>query len=186
MKNRFGMEDVGRLSFVGSCSLFNQLFLSDPEFCAYKQTGQEPHLLLMRAVRYRMEGKMFLSNLTEPQKTAFYNIALGLIYSDDILDINEAHLMAKFKSEMGLSNEKIPKNENTKDLLKAFDTKQSKAILVLELLILAYSDGDFNVDESTYIREIVDTLGINSFDFTEMRWWVEKKTALDREARKFF
>ena len=101
---------------------------------------------------------MFLFNLTEPQRIAFYSIALGLIYSDDILDINEAHLMAKFKSEMDLSNEKIPRNENTKDLLKAFDTKQSKAILVLELLILAYSDDDFNVDESTYIREIVDYL----------------------------
>jgi len=129
---------------------------------------------------------MFLSDLTEPQQTAFYDIALGLIYSDDILDINEAQLMAKFKSEMGLSNRKISKNRNIADLLKAFDTKQSKAILIIELLILANSDDDFNIDENNYIQKIVDTLEINSFDFTEMKWWVEKKAALDKEVRKFF
>ena len=129
---------------------------------------------------------MFLSDLTEPQKNAFHDIALGLIYSDDILGIYEAQLMAKLKNEMGLSNRKISENENPLDLLKAFDTKQSKAILILELLILANIDDDFNTDENTYIQRIVDTLEINSFDFTEMKWWVEKKAALDKEARKFF
>lgn len=129
---------------------------------------------------------MFLSDLTEPQKAAFYNIAMGLIYSDEILDINEAELMAKFKSEMDMSNKKIQNHKNMEDSLKAFDTKQSKAILILELLTLAYSDDDFNVDESTYIQKIIETLEINSFDFTEMKWWVEKKIALDKEARKFF
>ena len=129
---------------------------------------------------------MFLSDLTEPQKAAFYDIAMGLIYSDDILDMNEAQLMAKLKNEMGLSNKKIQINENIQDSLKAFDTKQSKAILILELLILAHSDDDFNIDENTYIKKIVDALEINSFDFTEMKWWVEKKAALDKEARKFF
>ena len=126
---------------------------------------------------------MFLSDLTEPQKTAFYNIAMGLIYSDDILDMNEAELMAKFKSEMGLSEKKIPKNENLEDLLKAFNTKQSKAILILELLILANIDDDFNADESAYIQKIVETLEINSFDFTEMKWWVEPSTAVTMKNR---
>ena len=129
---------------------------------------------------------MFLSDLTEPQKAAFYNIAMGLIYSDEILDINEAELMAKFKSEMGMSNKKIQNHENIEDSLKAFDSKQSKAILILELLILANSDDHFNVDESTYIQKIIEALEINSFDFTEMKWWVEKKITLDKEARKFF
>ena len=129
---------------------------------------------------------MFLSDLTEPQKAAFYNIAMGLIYSDEILDINEADLMAKFKSEMGMSNKKIQNHENIEDSLKAFDSKQSKAILILELLILANSDDHFNVDESTYIQKIIEALEINSFDFTEMKWWVEKKITLDKEARKFF
>ena len=56
--------------------------------------------------------------------------------------------------------------------------------MIIELLILAYSDDDFNVDENTYIQKIVDTLEINSFDFTEMKWWVEKKAALDKELRE--
>ena len=125
---------------------------------------------------------MFLSELTEQQKISFSNIALDLIYSDEILDINEAQLMAKLEREMGLANKNIPKNKD----LQAFDTRKSKAIVILELLMIAYSDEDFNVDESNYIKKIADFLEINSMDFTEMKWWAKKKSELDKEASKFF
>ena len=70
--------------------------------------------------------------------------------------------------------------------LQAFDTRKSKAIVILELLMIAYSDEDFNVDESNYIKKIADFLEINSMDFTEMKWWAKKKSELDKEALKFF
>ena len=59
---------------------------------------------------------MFLSDLTEKQKTAFYNIAMGLIYSDEILDTNEAQLMSKLNNEMGLTKKETPKNQTQEDL----------------------------------------------------------------------
>ena len=125
---------------------------------------------------------MFLADLSGQQKISFHNIAMDLIYSDEILDINEAHLMAKLEREMGLANKNIPKNKD----LQAFDTRKSKAIVILELLMIAYSDEDFNVDESNYIKKIADFLEINSMDFTEMKWWAKKKSELDKEALKFF
>ena len=125
---------------------------------------------------------MFLADLSGQQKISFHNIAMDLIYSDEILDINEAHLMAKLEREMGLANKNIPKNKD----LQAFDTRKSKAIVILELLMIAYSDEDFNVDESNYIKKIADFLEINSMDFTEMKWWAKKKSELDKEASKFF
>ena len=125
---------------------------------------------------------MFLADLSGQQKISFHNIAMDLIYSDEILDINEAQLMAKLEREMGLANKNIPKNKD----LQAFDTRKSKAIVILELLMIAYSDEDFNVDESNYIKKIADFLEINSMDFTEMKWWAKKKSELDKEASKFF
>ena len=125
---------------------------------------------------------MFLADLSGQQKISFHNIAMDLIYSDEILDINEAQLMAKLEREMGLANKNIPKNKD----LQAFDTRKSKAIVILELLMIAYSDEDFNVDESNYIKKIADFLEINSMDFTEMKWWAKKKSELDKEALKFF
>ena len=125
---------------------------------------------------------MFLSDLTEEQKITFYNIAMDLVYSDEILDINEAQLIARLEKEMGLSNKDIPKNKD----LQSFDTKKSKSIAILELLMIAYIDEDFNVEESNYIKKIADFLEVNSMDFTEMKWWVKKKIEHDKEALKFF
>ncbi|MBN2435627.1 MAG: hypothetical protein JXK07_10220 [Spirochaetes bacterium] len=129
---------------------------------------------------------MFLQDLTEPQRVAFHNIARQLIYSDEILDINEAQLMAILEREMELSDKEIPTLKNIDESLMVFDTKKSKAIVILELLILAAIDGDFNVDESTFIQKIADSLHIHSIDFTEMKWWAKKKADLDKEAQKFF
>ena len=129
---------------------------------------------------------MFLSELTEPQKTAFHNIAMGLIYSDDILDINEANLMANLIREMGLSSKIISKKQNPEEVLEVFDTKKSKTIVILELLILGNSDDDFNIDENNYIQKIADSLGINSLEFSDMKWWAKKKADLDKEVLKFF
>jgi uncharacterized tellurite resistance protein B-like protein len=129
---------------------------------------------------------MFLTDLTEEQKNAFHNIAMDLIYSDEILDTNEAKLMTKLDSEMGLSKKETSKNKDQEKLLSAFETKKSKAIVILELLMLAYSDDDFNIDESNYIQNIANSLGVSSIDFTEMKWWARKKTDLDKEVLKFF
>ncbi len=125
---------------------------------------------------------MFLSEFTEQQKITFHNIAMDLIYSDEILDINEAQLMTKLEKEMGLSNKDIPKNKD----LQLFDTKKSKAIVILELLMIAHSDEDLNIDENSYIKKIADYLEISSMDFTEMKWWAKKKAELDKEVLKFF
>ena len=75
-----------------------------------------------------------------------------LSISYEIIDINEARLIAKLDSEIGLSNKKTPKNKNREGLLQTFDTKRSKAIIILELLLLAHSDNDFNSDESNHIK----------------------------------
>jgi uncharacterized tellurite resistance protein B-like protein len=125
---------------------------------------------------------MFLSELTEQQKIAFHNIAVDLIYSDEILDINEAQLIAKLEKEMDLSGKEIPKNKD----LQLFDTKKSKAVVMLELLMIAHSDEDFNSEENSYIKKIADFLEISSMDFTEMKWWAKKKADLDKEASRFF
>lgn len=129
---------------------------------------------------------MFLSDLTELQKIAFHNIARHLIYSDEILDTNEARLMEILDSEMGFSNRVIPALKNIDESLRVFDTRKSRAIVILELLNLASADGDFNVDEGNFIRKIADSLQINSIDFTEMKWWAKKKADLDAETLKFF
>jgi hypothetical protein len=54
-----------------------------------------------------MEGMMFLSDLTEPQKIAFCDIAMGLIYSDEDQDkclcVDDIHV----------SNSNFPNNGST-------------------------------------------------------------------------
>ena len=129
---------------------------------------------------------MFLSELTELQKIAFHNIAKQLIFSDEILDMNEARLLTILESEMDFSGREIPAIENLDESLSVFDTKKSKAIAVLELLNLAIIDDDFNTDESVFIQKIADSLKISPMDYTEMKWWAKKKADLDKEAQKFF
>ncbi len=129
---------------------------------------------------------MFLSDLTELQKAAFYNIAKKLIYSDDILDVNEADLMGKLEREMNMPGSSVPVQENLEESLKTFDSKKSKAVVILELLVLANIDDDFNTEEDGFIKNIADSFGISSIDFSGMKWWAAKKLDVDREASKFF
>ncbi len=129
---------------------------------------------------------MFLNDLIEPQKIDFHNLAVGLIYSDEILDMNEALFITRLDNEMGISGKKIPKNKNPEELFEVFDTKKSKAIVILELLNLAYSDDNFNIDENSYIQHIADSLKISPIDFTEMKWWAKKNSDIFKEALRFF
>ena len=113
-------------------------------------------------------------------------VNLQLIYSDEILDMNEALLITRLDNEMGISGQKIPKNKISEELFEVYDTKKSKAIVILELLNLAYSDDNFNINENSYIQHIADSLKIITIDFTEMKWWAKKNNDVFKEALRFF
>lgn len=127
---------------------------------------------------------MFLSELSKDQKIAFHNIAIQLIYYDDILDTAEAGLIKNLDFEMGLLGKKIPSNDVTEELLKLFDTKKSKIILLIELILIGNIDNEYSVEESEFIKQLAESLSISQIELMEMESWVFRKLSIDKEARR--
>ncbi len=131
---------------------------------------------------------MLLSMLEETQKEPFLVLAKKCIDSDEIVDMNEAQVFSGMKEEMGLGSKVLNLDDGVEiqHLVSVFTTKKSKAIVMLELLKIGLSDGDYSFEERDFIKNISDAMELSSNDLFLMRSWVEKKIKLDAELDKFF
>lgn len=128
---------------------------------------------------------MFLSELTREQQIAFYVFARDFITADDILAIKEYDMMSIFESEMDLSHKDVPEITDPESLLSHFDTRKSRSILLLELILLGYSDNDYCAEESDFIKRIAGLVGVDLSEVSEMEDWVKRAIAVNHEVTKF-
>jgi len=58
-------------------------------------------------------------------------------------------------------------------------------VVMLELLKICLSDGDYSFDERDFVRRVSDAMELSTNDLFVMRSWVEKKIKLDSKLNKF-
>ncbi len=131
---------------------------------------------------------MLLSMLEENQKEPFLLLAKKCIDSDEIVDMNEAQLFSSMREEMGLDVGALNLDETVEiqEIVPVFNTRESKVVVMLELLKISLSDGDYSIEERDFVRNVSDAMGLSSNDLFVMRSWVEKKIKLDTELNTFF
>lgn len=129
---------------------------------------------------------MFLYSLSQEQKKSFLGLAHRFITTDNCLAPQEEDLLKIMTTEMGLSTDtEIPTLE-LPQLLTAFDTRQAKIAILLELVGLGYSDNDFHPEENGFVRQVADTFGILEDEIKAMENWVLRQMMLVQEAAGFF
>lgn len=129
---------------------------------------------------------MFLYRLSPPQQRTFIGLAKKFIEVDAIVEVVEAEALHRIAAETGISAATIDPIPPSAENLAVFDTPASRAIVTLELLGLAYGDGEIHPRENAVITEIATSFGISSDKLRQMAHWVVRHEALIFEAESFF
>lgn len=129
---------------------------------------------------------MFLTLLTEKQKAAFLTLAKRLIESDAHLSLEGQNLIEIMSREMGFPPGLDIQLGEIADALHEFDSRKARVAVLLELLGLAHSDGDYGTEEKHLIGQIATAFQISKEEVSVMENWALRQLALAYEATQFF
>jgi len=105
-------------------------------------------------------------------------LATRMALADAQVKPEEVLILEDFTSVFG-SDIKIPPNEVYGPVnVDAFDTAQSRKIALLGMLVVAYSDSHFHVDESSVLLDTADAFGIDGPELHQMKTWAQRAAAL--------
>jgi hypothetical protein len=130
--------------------------------------------------------QMFLTLLNDRQKTAFLALAGRVIRSDARLSLDENGLRDLINREMGLPRDLAIQPAEIKDVVKEFDSRNPRIAVLLELLGLAYSNGDCSKESKRMIEQIAAEFAVSDSELLAMENWALRQLALACEATEFF
>jgi len=65
--------------------------------------------------------------------------------------------------------------------VEAFDTRESQIIALLGMLVVAFSDRHFHIDESTVLTEAAEAFGVGGPELLKLKSWAEKAAGVYAE-----
>ncbi|MEQ8220914.1 MAG: TerB family tellurite resistance protein [Candidatus Eremiobacterota bacterium] len=115
---------------------------------------------------------MFLQQLNEREKKHFLYLAQKLIKIDNKIKVVEVSLLKKLTEEMGLSMHDAVKVEDINKAWQIFTARESRIILLVELISIGYVDDDFCASENELIKEICSAFSISDTKLQLIEQWV--------------
>jgi len=128
---------------------------------------------------------MWLSTLSDAQRTALMGLAHNVVVSDGLLDPNEETMLGEFRREMSLNQCEELDYLELDGIEKIFDTRRSRMVALLNLLRLSYSDGAFEIEEECLLKEISTAFKVADEEFLLLDNWVRRLVGLEEEAQSF-
>ncbi len=126
---------------------------------------------------------MWLSTLSESQRTALMGLAHNVVVSDGLLDPNEETMLGEFRREMSLSQSEEVEYLELDGIEQIFDSRGSRVVALLNLLRLSYSDGAFEIEEECLLKEISAAFEVADEEFLLLDNWVRRLVGLEEEAQ---
>ena len=118
---------------------------------------------------------MFLNLLNTTEKSNFMKLAMAVIKADGIIEDSEKQILSAYANEMQINICNIEEQVDTEKIIKEYamnSTVQTKRIVFIELLALAFADGNYAIEEKTLIQQLA-----NAFDID--RTFIEKAINLE-------
>ena len=125
---------------------------------------------------------MFLSELNEDQKRSYLALATRMILADGDVAPEEDAVLNSIRTELGEGIIAPPEEVFGTTNADVFDTLKSRVIVVLEILVMAYSDQRLHVDEWTVLEEIRTALGVDDAALETMTAWARRCVEGEDEA----
>ena len=126
---------------------------------------------------------MFLHGLTEPQKRLFLILAKQFVLADSKLTSAEERHLESLQSEVRAEVPGDAESYDKKELLASFDTAKSQISIILELITLGYTDGEFSEEENQFIHELATVFGISEEELDKYAHWAIKHYEVLSEGR---
>jgi uncharacterized tellurite resistance protein B-like protein len=128
---------------------------------------------------------MFLFHLAPAEREAFVGLAKYLVAADGREGHSEAAALHSLEVELGIPVEEVAAAAPTPQLLSSFASRSSRGAVLLELLTLAYTDGEPHPQEMELLKTIAEGLGISELRLLEMEHWVVQQLPLSAKAHAF-
>lgn len=124
---------------------------------------------------------MFLNLLNDRQKQSFLALATKIVMADGGV-VPEENVTLKVRvAEMGGGVVAPPEEIYGDANVTVFDTHQARLIVILELMVIAYSDDEFHADERPIIDDLATSFGISREDINVFENWAKRQAPLSYE-----
>ncbi|KGN80010.1 hypothetical protein HQ35_06610 [Porphyromonas cangingivalis] len=107
---------------------------------------------------------MFLSSLNPTEKGNFMKLAVAVTKANGVVEESEKQMLSAYANEMQISLCCLKEQGNTAEIIEQFakkSTTQIKRIVFLELLALAFADGNYAIDEKALIQQLAEAFDID-------------------------
>lgn len=107
---------------------------------------------------------MFLSSLNPTEKNNFMKLAVAVIKADGVVEESEKQILSAYANEMLIPVCNLDEQFDANSIIKEFamiSTPQAKRIIFLELLALAFADGNYATEERTLVQQMADAFEFN-------------------------
>lgn len=108
---------------------------------------------------------MFLKSLNPTEKENFMKLAVAIIKADGIVAEAEMQILSAYADEMQIPVCGLEEQDNVTEVLDAFaiaSTPQTKRIVFVELLALAFADGIYADEEQAFVEQVANAFGLDN------------------------
>ena len=102
---------------------------------------------------------MFLNSLNPTEKDNFMKLAVAVIKADGVVEESEKQILSAYANEMQIPVCNLDEQCDADSIIKDFSmnsTPQTKRIVFLELLALAFADGNYAAEEKALVQQLAD------------------------------
>lgn len=123
------------------------------------------------------------------EKIAYLKALIYIATADDTIDESEREKFSQLGQIYGLNEDEINsiadsvinKAETLEEILGNISTRQTKLLLVYDLLAICYADGCYSLAEKNAMRSIVNMLHIEEEKLTALEEVIEESTILNKK-----
>lgn len=123
------------------------------------------------------------------EKIAYLKALIYIATADDTIAESEREKFSQLGHIYGLNEDEINsiadsvinKAETLEEILGNISTRQTKLLLVYDLLAICYADGCYSLAEKNAMRSIVNMLHIEEAKLTALEEVIEESTVLNKK-----
>ena len=119
---------------------------------------------------------MFLNELNEMEKEAFLSLSVHVANANDIIEESEVAIIGEYIKEMNLGLFDISEALSMEEVIDivSCSSYRHKKIIMLELLGLAYIDGDYDDNEQSVVNDFAKKIALEDADIKNINAAIEK------------
>ena len=131
---------------------------------------------------------MFLNRFMAQEKKGFLELALLAVRADDCITTEEVQFVEELRLGLGIDEESfinhILEDPQLEAAVGRFENDEARRLCYLELVALAYVDGQFDPAESQFLNEVAAAFKIGEDITADCPKWAERMMALREDAQR--